>query len=98
PVKLELGGKSPNVLFADADLDVAIPAIVGSITENAGQNCYAGSRLVVESAIRDDVVDRVKTAMQAVRLGAWHEDLDMGPLISAAQHQRVRQFVDEAPR
>jgi acyl-CoA reductase-like NAD-dependent aldehyde dehydrogenase len=98
PVKLELGGKSPNVLFADADLDVAIPAIVNSITENAGQNCYAGSRLVVQEEIKSEVLDRVAAAMRAVRLGAWHEDRDMGPLVSAAQHERVRRFVDEAPR
>ncbi|WP_205752279.1 aldehyde dehydrogenase family protein [Cryptosporangium phraense] len=95
PVKLELGGKSPNVLFADADLDVALPAIVGSITENAGQNCYAGSRLVVEDSIHDEVVERVAAAMQAVRLGAWDADLDMGPLVSAAQYDRVRGFLDQ---
>jgi aldehyde dehydrogenase (NAD+) len=97
PVKLELGGKSPNVLFADADLDVAIPAIVSSITENAGQNCYAGSRLVVEDAIHDEVVERVASAMRAVRSGPWHEDLDMGPLASEPQFRRVRDFLDEAP-
>lgn len=97
PVKLELGGKSPNVLFADADLDVAIPAIVGSITENAGQNCYAGSRLVVEAAIHDEVVERIAAAMKAIRLGAWDEDLDMGPLVSQAQQQKVLGFLAEAP-
>jgi aldehyde dehydrogenase (NAD+) len=98
PVKLELGGKSPNVLFADADMDVAIPAIVGSITENAGQNCYAGSRLVVEASVRDEVVERVAEAMRAVRLGSWDEDLDMGPLVSEQQYRRVLGFLAEAPR
>jgi aldehyde dehydrogenase (NAD+)/betaine-aldehyde dehydrogenase len=98
PVKLELGGKSPNVLFADADMDVAIPAIVASITENAGQNCYAGSRLLVEAAVRDEVVQRVAEAMRAVRLGAWDQDLDMGPLVSQAQYRRVLGFLAEAPR
>ncbi|GFJ94431.1 hypothetical protein Prum_080730 [Phytohabitans rumicis] len=98
PVKLELGGKSPNVVFADADLDVAIPAIVGSITENAGQNCYAGSRLLVEESIREEVTGRVVEAMRAVRLGAWDDDLDMGPLVSAAQHERVLGHLAEAPR
>ncbi|WP_432974115.1 aldehyde dehydrogenase family protein [Dactylosporangium sp. CA-233914] len=97
PVKLELGGKSPNVLFADADLDTAIPAIVYSITENAGQNCYAGSRLLVEESIRGEVVERVAAAMAAVRMGAWHEDLDMGPLVSEAQYRRVLGFLTEAP-
>jgi aldehyde dehydrogenase (NAD+) len=98
PVKLELGGKSPNVLFADADMDVAIPAIVASITENAGQNCYAGSLLLVEAAIRDEVVQRVTEAMRAVRLGAWNEDLDMGPLVNEAQYCRVLGYLAEAPR
>jgi aldehyde dehydrogenase (NAD+) len=98
PVKLELGGKSPNVLFADADLDVAIPAIVGSITENAGQNCYAGSRLVVESSIHDEVVQRVAAAMDSVRAGAWDADLDMGPLASQVQHEKVLSFLQQAPQ
>lgn len=98
PVKLELGGKSPNVVFADADLDVAIPAIVGSITENAGQNCYAGSRLVVEASIKDEVVERVVEAMRAVRIGPWDADLDMGPLVNEAQYRRVLGFLEEAPR
>lgn len=97
PVKLELGGKSPNVLFADADLDVAIPAIVASIIENAGQNCYAGARLVVESSMESEVVERLAAAMSAVRSGPWDADLDMGPLVSEAQYLRVRGFLDEAP-
>lgn len=97
PVKLELGGKSPNVLFADADLDVAIPAIVASITENAGQNCYAGSRLVVEESIHDEVVERIAAAMAAVRVGAWDADLDMGPLVSAQQFERVSGYLAAAP-
>jgi len=97
PVKLELGGKSPNVLFADSDLDVAIPAIVGSITENAGQNCYAGSRLVVEDTVHDEVVERLAAAMAQIRVGAWDADLDMGPLVSAQQFDRVRGYLEQAP-
>ncbi|MFG2087126.1 MULTISPECIES: aldehyde dehydrogenase family protein [unclassified Spirillospora] len=97
PVKLELGGKSPNVVFADADLDVAIPAIVGSITENAGQNCYAGSRLLVEESIRAEVTERVVAGMRAVRLGTWDQDLDMGPLVSREQYERVLGFLEGAP-
>jgi len=96
PLKLELGGKSPNVLFADSDLDVAIPAIVGSITENAGQNCYAGSRLVVEDTVHDEVVERLAAAMAQIRVGAWDADLDMGPLVSAQQFDRVRGYLEQA--
>ncbi|MFJ4772240.1 aldehyde dehydrogenase family protein [Streptomyces uncialis] len=98
PVKLELGGKSPNVLLADADLDTAIPAIVTSITENAGQNCYAGARLLVDAAVHDEVVERVADAMAAVKSGPWDADPDMGPLVSAAQFARVSGFLEEAPR
>ncbi|CAB4901644.1 unannotated protein [freshwater metagenome] len=97
PVKLELGGKSPNILFADADLDTAIPAIVASITENAGQNCYAGSRLVVQESVADEVRERVVAAMRAVRVGGWDEDLDMGPLVSSLQRDRVLDFLAEVP-
>ena len=97
PVKLELGGKSPNVVFADADLDVAIPAIVASITENAGQNCYAGSRLVVEASIQSEVVERLAAAMSTVRSGPWDADLDMGPLVNATQYRRVTEFLQQAP-
>lgn len=96
PVKLELGGKSPNVLFADADLDAALPAIVWGITENAGQNCYAGSRLVVEESIRAEVTERLAALMQGVRLGGWDADADMGPLVNAAQFGRVSSYFDAA--
>src|SRR5579875_79356 len=94
PVRLELGGKSPNVVFADADLDEAVPVIVESITENAGQNCYAGSRLLVEASVYDEVVERVAATMDKLRLGPWHEDLDMAPLINEAQYERVLGYIE----
>lgn len=96
PVKLELGGKSPNVLFADTELDTALPAIVASITENAGQNCYAGSRLVVESSIHGEVVERLAALMASVRSGPWDADLDMGPLINEQQFRRVSGYLEIA--
>ncbi len=96
PVKLELGGKSPNVVFADADLDLAVGTIVESITENAGQNCYAGSRLLVQETVYDEVVERVAARMREQRMGAWHEDLDLGPLINESQYERVTGYFDVA--
>ena len=96
PVRLELGGKSPNVVFADADLERALPLIVESITENAGQNCYAGSRLLVEASVYDAVVEEVAARMAGVRVGPWHEDLDMGPLVNEAQYERVMGYVSAA--
>lgn len=96
PVKLELGGKSPNVLFADADLDNAISGIVRAITENGGQNCNAGSRLLIEESIKDEAVERLVETMRGVRSGAWHEDLDMGPLASQAQFEKVVGHLESA--
>jgi acyl-CoA reductase-like NAD-dependent aldehyde dehydrogenase len=94
PVRLELGGKSPNVVFADADLEEALPVIVESITENAGQNCYAGSRLLIEHSIYETVVEQVADKMSGLRLGLWDQDLDMGPLINEAQYRRVLSYIE----
>jgi aldehyde dehydrogenase (NAD+) len=82
PLELELGGKSPNVVFADADLDKAVPAIVGALIQNAGQSCSAGSRLLVERSVYADVIARVTAALEAVTIGPGAEDPDLGPLIS----------------
>lgn len=94
PLHLELGGKSPQVLFADAALERAIPTIVRSITFNTGQICAAGSRLVVDERIRAQVVDAVTEGFSHVRVGPWWQDVDMGPLISARQEQRVLGYLD----
>lgn len=96
PVSLELGGKSPNVVFADADLDAAVPMIVRAVIQNAGQTCSAGSRLIVEDAVHDQVLDAVAERMRALRLGPGIEDPDLGPLISAAQFERAHGLVRRA--
>ncbi|VFR53867.1 Aldehyde dehydrogenase [plant metagenome] len=93
---LELGGKSPQVVFADADLDRAIPAIVNGIIQNAGQTCSAGSRLLVQRDIYADVVARVAERFRALRTGVQADDLDCGPLINARQLGRVRRFIENA--
>ncbi len=85
PLELELGGKSPNVVFADADLDAAVPAIVGALIQNAGQSCSAGSRLLIEAPVHDELVARVAAAFEALTLGPGVEDPDLGPLISERQ-------------
>jgi aldehyde dehydrogenase (NAD+)/betaine-aldehyde dehydrogenase len=89
PLDLELGGKSPNVVFADADLDTAVPAIVQSLLQNAGQSCSAGSRLLVERSIYEETIARVATSFAAVTIGPGLEDPDLGPLISEKQLQRA---------
>ncbi|MBF6621840.1 MAG: aldehyde dehydrogenase family protein [Patulibacter sp.] len=93
PVALELGGKSPNVVFADANLELAIPTIVNSVLQNAGQTCVAGSRLLVHESRYDEVVDAVHARFREARLGRGHDDPDVGPLISAKQRDRVADLV-----
>jgi aldehyde dehydrogenase (NAD+) len=89
PLHLELGGKSPQVLLDDADLDAAVPALTRGITLNTGQICAAGSRVVVDRSIHAEVVRRLAEAFARVRVGPGTDDVDMGPLISAKQHDRV---------
>jgi aldehyde dehydrogenase (NAD+) len=94
PLHLELGGKSPQVIFSDADLDAAVPAIVAGITLNTGQICAAGSRVVVDRRIHTEIVDRLAAQMQTVTVGPWHEPVNMGPLINAKQHARVLGYIE----
>jgi aldehyde dehydrogenase (NAD+) len=93
PVHLELGGKSPQIVLPDAPLDKAIPTIVQSITLNTGQICAAGSRVVVPDSIREQVVEGLAERMGQVTVGPWHEQVNMGPLISAKQQERVLSYM-----
>jgi aldehyde dehydrogenase (NAD+) len=95
---LELGGKSPQIVFADADLERALPIVVRAIVQNAGQTCTAGSRLLVEQSIFDSFVGRVAEAFRKVRVGTPDMDLDCGPLMNAAQLARVNRYVEAAKR
>ncbi|NPT54768.1 aldehyde dehydrogenase family protein [Paraburkholderia elongata] len=96
PVTLELGGKSPQIVFADADLDAALPVLVSAIVQNAGQTCSAGSRVLIDRAIYEPLLDRLSSAFHALRVGPSHADLDCGPLINAKQQQRVWDFLSDA--
>jgi aldehyde dehydrogenase (NAD+) len=96
PVTLELGGKSPQIVFADADLDAAIPAIINAIVQNAGQTCSAGSRLLVEQSIYEPLLERLGRAFEHLRVGPAAMDLDLGPLIRQSQQQRVWDFLSDA--
>jgi acyl-CoA reductase-like NAD-dependent aldehyde dehydrogenase len=96
PVTLELGGKSPSLVFPDADLDEAAAVLTKALIQNAGQTCSAGSRVVVHRSIHDELVDRLAKAFEAVGLGHGVDDPDMGPVISAAQRDRVLGYVDGA--
>ncbi|BCN37560.1 aldehyde dehydrogenase [Alicycliphilus denitrificans] len=98
PVTLELGGKSPQIVFNDADIDAAVPVIVAGIVQNAGQTCSAGSRVLIEQSIYDKVLSRLGEAFNALRVGPPSMDLDVGPLIRQSQQQRVRSFLADAQR
>ena len=96
PVTLELGGKSPQIVFADADLDAVLPAVVNAIVQNAGQTCSAGSRLLVDQAIYEPLLERLGEAFAQLRVGPAAMDLDLGPLIRQSQQQRVWDFLSDA--
>src|ERR1700726_4912330 len=94
-VSLELGGKSPNVVFKDADLETAIPGSASAIFFNHGQCCCAGSRLYVEKSIYDQVVEGVAEHARKIKVGSGLEpDTQMGPLVSEEQMNRVCGYLD----
>ncbi len=97
PVTLELGGKSPQIVFADADLDAAVPAIVNAIVQNAGQTCSAGSRLLVQQSMYESLLQRLGQVFEKLRVGPAKLDLDLGPLIRHSQRQRVAGFLSDLP-
>ncbi|MDO8776373.1 MAG: aldehyde dehydrogenase family protein [Burkholderiaceae bacterium] len=98
PVTLELGGKSPQIVFADADFDAMLPVVVNAIVQNAGQTCSAGSRLLVERKAYEEVLARLSKAFSQLQVGPSSMDLDCGPLIRQTQLQRVAGFLEEAGR
>lgn len=96
PVTLELGGKSPQIVFADADVDQVLPVVINAIVQNAGQTCSAGSRLLVEQSLYEPLLERLGDAFTKLRVGPAAMDLDVGPLIRQSQHQRVWDFLSDA--
>lgn len=97
PVTLELGGKSANIVFEDADLAKAAAAVPGSVFDNAGQDCCARSRLLVQRSVYDRFLELLEPAVQSWQVGdPSHEGTDMGPLISAAHRDTVASFLDGA--
>jgi acyl-CoA reductase-like NAD-dependent aldehyde dehydrogenase len=94
-ITLELGGKSANIIFADADLDRAVPAAASGVFFNAGQVCSAGSRVLVQKNIYDEVVDRMIVRAREIRIGDTAKpDTVMGPLVSSQQMKTVLDYVD----
>ncbi|WP_219999976.1 aldehyde dehydrogenase family protein [Halomonas sp. LBP4] len=96
PVTMELGGKSPQLLFADADLDTALEAVVRGIIQNAGQTCSAGSRLLVQRDCAEAVLARLAERFSALRCDAGEADADCGPLINARQKAQLEARLERA--
>jgi aldehyde dehydrogenase (NAD+) len=96
PVHLELGGKTPHIMLPDADLATAIPSIVNNLVRNAGQICYAGTRVVVHESIASTVAEMLVAAMREVTIGPWFTRPDMGPLISLRRKREVLDYVAAA--
>ncbi|MEM7520323.1 MAG: aldehyde dehydrogenase family protein [Pseudomonadota bacterium] len=93
PVTLELGGKSPQVVFEDADLDAALPFLVNAGIQNAGQTCSASSRILVHQSRADEVTTRMAAQYGALTAGPALADLDVGPLVSHRQKELVEGFL-----
>lgn len=96
PVTLELGGKSPNIVFADCNEEQALKLVLKSIVQNAGQTCSAGSRLVIEKSIKDKFVRKLAAAMEELSIGPGIDDHDLGPILSQKQFDRIKSFIDLA--
>ncbi|WP_148572467.1 aldehyde dehydrogenase family protein [Nocardioides caldifontis] len=93
-IALELGGKNPNVVFADADLEVALDFALTAVFLHSGQVCSAGARLVIEESVRTEFVDELVARASRIRLGGpFDEEAETGPLISAAHRDKVEKYV-----
>lgn len=96
PVVLELGGKSPQVVFEDADLELAAATVCSAITQNAGQTCSAGSRVIVQRSVVERFQSLLADRFAALRIGRPEDDADLGPVINETQQRRVLQFIEQA--
>jgi acyl-CoA reductase-like NAD-dependent aldehyde dehydrogenase len=94
-VSLELGGKSPNVIFADADLEQAIRGAVWAIFSTAGQECVAGSRLFIERSVYDQVVEGIAEQTARIRVGNGFGNAHIGPIVSEQQLERVMDYIED---
>jgi len=93
-LQLELGGKSPDIVFADADLDAAVPGAAMGVFSNSGQVCYSGTRLFVQRAVQEEFIERLKRFCAGLKVGKGLEpDVDLGPLISSEAAHRVEDQV-----
>lgn len=98
PCNMELGGKSPQILFGDAELDKAIPLVAGGFLTHAGQVCNAGTRLLVERSAHDRVVEKLHAHIRAMNIGSAVDDPDMGPVINQSHRDSIASYYDVAAK
>lgn len=94
PVTLELGGKSPQIVFDDADINAALPFLVNAGIQNAGQTCSAGSRILVQRGVYEEVIKRMSDEISKLRVGKAVDNLELGPLVSAKQKDIVDSYIN----
>lgn len=97
-VTMELGGKSPQIVFADADIEAALPVLVNAIIQNGGQTCSAGSRILIEKPVYDRVANALAERFAKLVAGPHHADLDLGPLVNRNQQAKVAVMVEAAEK
>jgi len=93
---LELGGKSPQIIFEDADLEAALPVVVAAIVQNSGQTCSAGARVLIQDSIWDKVTAELAKRFNALKAGLPEDNPDLGPVINAKQKRRIESFLERA--
>ena len=98
PVTLELGGKSPNIVFQDAAEDQALEGVMRSIVQNAGQTCSAGARLLIEHSYKEKFLAKLVARFEKIKVGAGEQDLDMGPLLNETQHKKITGLLEMAAK
>ena len=98
PVTLELGGKSPNIVFADVNEELALEGVMRAIIQNAGQTCSAGARLLIEKSYKETFCAKLVERFQQIRIGAGEQNLDMGPLLNANQFKKITALLELAQR
>lgn len=96
PVTLELGGKSPNIVFADANMEQALEGVVRAIIQNAGQTCSAGARLLIEERAKEKFMAQLVQKFQALKVGPGEADVDMGPLLNERQYMKISTLLQKA--
>lgn len=96
PVTLELGGKSPHIVFPDCDIEETVTWMTRSIIQNAGQTCSAGSRLLVHSKVKEEIIEKLTERMKNIKIGPGVNDCELGPIISKRQFDRILAMVERA--